>query len=277
MLSYFLDFVRPLLRAVLSREALEAADGYLFPNWNEIMSPEPSDLVQRFCVPKGLSITANTIRSLWEMKVEWMYQHGSYTCTYAPLLYSFMFPAFYVDQISLEQRTAILSASGHSAEACRESYLIGARSSDAFHVREVSAVAHGLTSSQSSQSPPEPAPAPAPAPSAAPAPAPAPSASATPQRAALPVVYAGILSPAGAPFRPAYMTVGLPISRLHTIGWRHDDKRQGENIKVHFSDVQLGYIGEFIRSDDAAFAEARTFRDTVGDFRVKRFFHRSLI
>ena len=81
MLSYFLDFVRPLLRAVLSREALEAATSFLFPNWDEVMSPEPSDMVQRFCSTMGLSVTANTIRSLWEMKVEWMYQNGSCTCT----------------------------------------------------------------------------------------------------------------------------------------------------------------------------------------------------
>jgi hypothetical protein len=183
----------------------------------------------------------------------------------------------YIGQISLEQRTAILSASGHSAEACRQSYLIGTRSKDAHHVREVSALAHGLTSSQSAS---VPAPVPPPAPTAVlatpqrvapPVPPPAPTAvPATPQRAAPPDVYAGILSPAGLPFRPAYMTVGLPISKLHTIGWRHDDKRQGETIKVRFSDVQLGYIGEFIRLDDAAFAVARVFRDTVGDFRVKR-------
>ena len=87
MLSYYLDFVRPLLRAVLSREALEADTGYLFPAWMDVMSPEPSDMIQRFCSTMGLSLTANTIRSLWEMKVEWMYQHGNFTCTNEPLSY----------------------------------------------------------------------------------------------------------------------------------------------------------------------------------------------
>jgi hypothetical protein len=76
MLDFFLNFVRPLLRAVQTREALEAPTSFLFPAWSSIMSPEPSDLVQRFCASLGLSITATVIRALWEMKVEWMYRNG---------------------------------------------------------------------------------------------------------------------------------------------------------------------------------------------------------
>ena len=49
----------------------------------------------------------------------------------------------FTDLITFEQRSAILSASGHSAEACRQSYLINSRSADATHVRRVSAIAHG--------------------------------------------------------------------------------------------------------------------------------------
>jgi len=51
----------------------------------------------------------------------------------------------FTDLITFEQRCAILSASGHSAEACRQSYLINSRSADSRHVRSVSAIAHGET------------------------------------------------------------------------------------------------------------------------------------
>jgi len=93
MLSYFLEHVRPLLRAVLSRADLEARTGYLFPDWVNVMTAAPSDLIQRFCALLGLSITANGIRCLWEMKVEWMYQHGR--CAFLSI-YSFIMLSSYL-------------------------------------------------------------------------------------------------------------------------------------------------------------------------------------
>lgn len=78
MLDFYLKYVRPLLRAVLSKAALEDPVSFLWPDWNASMLPAPSDMVQRYCKSMGLQITATTIRSLWEMKVEWMYQNGVY-------------------------------------------------------------------------------------------------------------------------------------------------------------------------------------------------------
>jgi len=66
------------------------------------------------------------------------------------------------------------------------------------------------------------------------------------------------------------MNVGLPTSRLQTIGWRHPDKRITNASRVLFSSLELNYIGEWSRNDDLAFAEARAFRETLGNNRVKR-------
>jgi len=89
-------------------------------------------------------------------------------------------------------------------------------------------------------------------------------------------VGSGLMSPTGGPLpdslRPAYMNVGLAQSKRQKIGWRHADQRPDTGkIKVAFSDLELGYIGEFIRNEQAAFAEQRAFRETVGDYQVKRY------
>lgn len=76
MFDFFLKNVRPLLRAVLSKAALENPVSFLWPDWNANMMPAPSDMVQRYCSKMGLQINSTTIRCLWEMKVEWMYQQG---------------------------------------------------------------------------------------------------------------------------------------------------------------------------------------------------------
>ena len=78
------------------------------------------------------------------------------------------------------------------------------------------------------------------------------------------------ITPVGELYRPPYMNVGLPTSRLQTIGWRHPDKRITNASRVLFSSLELNYIGEWSRNDDLAFAEARAFRETLGNNRVKR-------
>ena len=70
---------------------------------------------------------------------------------------------------------------------------------------------------------------------------------------------------------PGYMRVGLSVSKRQIIGWRHPDQRQGNNIRVAFEHIELGIIGYLIRKDDATFAAARLFRETVGNFQVKRY------
>ena len=70
------------------------------------------------------------------------------------------------------------------------------------------------------------------------------------------------------------MMVGLSASKRQIIGWRHPDQRnENNNIRVHFTDIELGIIGFLIRKDDAEFAAARMFQETVGNFPVKRYIY----
>ena len=79
VLSFFLTKVRPLLRAVMSKEMLTDKSGLLCPAWGPTaMEPISKDPIKRFCKKHmGTATTTTDMRAMWEMKAGHMVDNGS--------------------------------------------------------------------------------------------------------------------------------------------------------------------------------------------------------
>jgi hypothetical protein len=79
VLAFFLTKVRPLLRAVMSKEMLTDKSGLLCPAWGPTaMEPISKDPIKRFCKKHmGTATTTTDMRAMWEMKAGHMVDNGS--------------------------------------------------------------------------------------------------------------------------------------------------------------------------------------------------------
>jgi hypothetical protein len=79
VLAFFLTKVRPLLRAVMSKEMLTDKSGLLCPAWGPTaMEPISKDPIKRFCKKHmGTATTTTDMRAMWEMKAGHMVDNGN--------------------------------------------------------------------------------------------------------------------------------------------------------------------------------------------------------
>jgi len=138
-----------------------------------------------------------------------------------------------------------MTGSGHGGHTVRRNYLISQRKMDAKAILDVSAAAHEIEPVSSTMLS-------------------ASSCSSTPERP---------MSLSGGSTAP-YLKQPLVSSGLATIGEWHPDKRdavtEGRPIRVMYSALELGYIGDFSRNREDLFAANRMFKEAVGDFKIAK-------
>jgi hypothetical protein len=256
LLQYMLRIVlvkaRPLLKGVMPKEALIDQRGFMLPEWSTEMEIIKRDPIKTFCRKYiGTTTTTTDVRAMWEMLSGYLAdKRKTKTSVYILFFYPSISLIEYLELISTEQRNSIMTGSGHGGHTVKKNYMISQRKIDAKAILDVSAVAHEIQpvsskmlSASSSQS----------------------TAQENPSR------LTSLSNDSAAP----YLKQPVVSSGLASIGEWHPDKRdavtEGRPIRVMFSALELGYIGEFSRNREDLFAENRIFKEAVGDYKVARY------
>jgi len=137
-----------------------------------------------------------------------------------------------------------MSGSGHSGNTVKRNYMLSQRQGDAAAVLAVSAVMHGTQAMSS------------------------------PTRAERHRSITDTYLPSSPTAIAPYLVQSVIPSSLSIIGELHPDKRdavtEGRPIRVSYSPLELGFIGNLIRQRDALMGATRKFKEAVGDNKVAR-------